>query len=91
MQNINHCTGENAKELHDNLQQSKLKVKGFEIDPNSREAITVVVTSFTGQLGNWAADNAEEIFKLNPIDALTAYVRVSFSNKYLEGKNLYSD
>jgi hypothetical protein len=30
-----------------------------------------------------------EIFGLDFIDALTAYVRVSFSNEDLEGKNLY--
>jgi len=48
------------------------------------------VSSFTGHLGNWAADHANEIFKLDNIDALTAYVCVSFSNEDLEGINLYS-
>jgi hypothetical protein len=43
------------------------------------------VSSFTGPLGNWAADHADEIYKLDAIDALTAYVRVSFSNEDLEG------
>ena len=69
--------------------QSKLKVKGFGVDPNSKEAVTVVVSSFAGSLGNWVADHTDEIFKLDSIDALTAYVRVSFSNEDLEGKNLY--
>ena len=41
-------------------------------------------------MGNWAADNADEILKLGNIDALTAYVRVSFSNEGLEGMNVYS-
>ena len=54
------------------------------------EAVTVVVSSFTGPLGNWAADRADEIFRLDSIDALTAYVRVRFSNEDLEGKNFYS-
>jgi hypothetical protein len=35
----------------------------------------------------WAADHADEIFELDGIDALTAYVRVNFSNEDLEGKN----
>ncbi len=48
------------------------------------------MSSFTGKLGNWAADHVEEIFQLNSIDALTAYVRVSFSNEDLEGKILHS-
>ncbi len=84
---LKHCTGEDAEELHDTLKQLKLKVKGFGIDPNSRDVVTVVMSSFTGRLGNWATDEAEEIFKLNSIDVLTAYVRVCFSNEDLEGKN----
>ena len=75
---------------HDYLKQSKFKVKGFGVDLNSKEAATVVVSSFTGSLGNWVADRSDEIFKLDSIDALTAYVRVNFSNEDLEGKNLYS-
>jgi hypothetical protein len=48
------------------------------------------VSTFTGHLGNLAADHADEIFKLDNIDALTTYVRVSFSNEDSEGMNLYS-
>jgi hypothetical protein len=40
-------------------------------------------------MGNWAADHADEFFKLVNIDALTAHFRASFSNENLEGKNLY--
>ncbi len=91
LQKFKHCTGEDAEKLHDTLKQSQLKVKGLEIDPNSREVVTVVMSSFTVQLGNWAADHAKEIFKLNSVDALmTAYVRVSFTNEDLEGKTLYT-
>jgi len=50
----------------------------------------VVVSSFRGHLGSWAADHADEIFKLDNIDALTAYVRVSFFNEDLECIYLYS-
>ncbi len=67
------------------------KRERFGIDPDSREVVTVVVSSFIGKLGNWAADHVEEIFKLNSIDALTAYVRVTFSNEDLEGENVFSD
>ena len=40
-----------------------------------------------GQSGNWAAYHADEILKLDIINGLTAYVRVSFYNEDLEGKN----
>ena len=75
------------RKLHNHLKQSKFKIKSFGIDHNSREAVTVVVFSFTGHSGNWAADHTDEILKLDIIDALTAYVRVSFSNEDLEGMN----
>jgi len=78
LQKMELCTGENAEILHDHLKQSKLKVKGFGVDPNSKEVVTVVVSAFTGPLGNWADDHADEIFRLEFIDALTAYVRVYF-------------
>jgi len=91
LQKLELCTGENADEiLHDHFLNSKLKVKGFGVYPNSREAVMVVVSSFTGLLGNWAADHADEIFKLDSIDTLTTNVRVGFSNEDLEGKSLYS-
>ena len=77
-QELEHCSGENAEIFHNHLKHSKLTIKGFGIDPNSREIVMVVVYSFTGHLGNWVADHADEIFLLENIDALTAYVRVSF-------------
>ncbi len=86
LQKLEHCTGKIAEALHNHLTQSKLQIKGFDIDPNFCEAVTVVVSSFTGQLGNTVADHADEIFKLNFGDALPTYVRVSFSNEDLEGK-----
>ena len=90
LQKLVLCTGENVEILHDHLKQSKFQVKAFGVDPNYKEAVTVVVSSFAGSLGNWAADHSDEIFKLDSIDALTAYFRVNFSKEDLEGKKLYS-
>ena len=72
--------------LHNHLKQFKLRFKGFGVEPNSREVVNAVVSSFTGQMGNWDADNADEIFKLYNIDALTTYILFSFSNEDSEGK-----
>ena len=90
LQKLEHCSGENAEILHNHLKQSNLKIKGFGIDSNSREVVTVLVSSFTGHLSNQAADHADENFLLDNMDALTAYARVSFSHEDLEGMNLYS-
>ena len=62
LQKLEHCSGENVKILHNCLKQYKMKLKGFGIDYDLREVITVIVSSFTGHLGNWAADHADEYF-----------------------------
>ena len=41
-------------------------------------------------MGNWAANHADDIIKLDMIDELTAFVRVNFSNEDLEGMSSYS-
>ena len=52
LQKLELCTGENPEILHYHLKQSKLKIKGFGVDPISKEVVTVVVSIFTGSLGN---------------------------------------
>ena len=52
LQKLENCSGENAEIWHNHLKQSKLKIKGFGIDPTSCEVVTVAVSSFTGHLGN---------------------------------------
>jgi hypothetical protein len=49
---LEHCSGEKAKVLHNHLKQSKLKIEGLGVEPNSREVVIVVVFSFTGHSGN---------------------------------------
>jgi hypothetical protein len=67
LQKLEYCSGENAYKLHNHLKQSKLKIKGVAFDPNSRVVVTVVVSFLTGYSGNWAADHADEVFKLESI------------------------
>jgi hypothetical protein len=52
LQKLELCNGENAEVFHDHLKRSKLKLKEFGVDLNSKEVVTVVVSSFTGSLGN---------------------------------------
>ena len=57
---LEHCSGENVEKLHNHLNQYKLKIKGFGINPTSREVVAVIMSSFTGHLRNWAAYRADE-------------------------------
>ena len=49
LQKLEHCSGKHAGKLHNHLDKTKQKIEGFRIDPNSREFVTVVVSSFTGR------------------------------------------
>jgi len=46
LRKLEHCSGEKAEVLKNHLKQSKLKIKGFVVEPNSREAVIVVVSSW---------------------------------------------
>ena len=63
LQKLEHCSGENAEVLHNHLKQSKYIIKGFGVEPNPREVVTIVMSSFMEQLGNWVAYHADEILK----------------------------
>jgi hypothetical protein len=62
LQKLEHCSGESVEKIQNHIKLSKQKVEGFGIDPNFCEAVTVAVFSLTGQLGNLAADHADELF-----------------------------
>jgi hypothetical protein len=89
LQKLEHCNGEDSTKLHNHFKQSILKIKGFGINPDSKQGVVVLVSSFTGKLGNWASDHSTEIYELTTIDDLIDYIRVGFSIEDVEGKNLY--
>jgi hypothetical protein len=49
----------------------------------------VLVSSFTGKLGNWAPDHDTEIYELATVNDLIEYIRAGFSIEDIEGKSLY--
>jgi hypothetical protein len=86
LQKMEHCNGEDSVKLNNHLKQSRLKIQGFGINPDSNQAVVILVSSFTGKLGNWASDHTAEIYALQTLDELIAYVRVGFSIEDVEGK-----
>jgi len=61
LQKMEHCNGEDSIKLNNHLKQSRLKIKGFGINPDSNQAIVVLVSSFIGKLDNWTSDRSAEI------------------------------
>jgi len=89
LQKLEHCNGDDLTKLHNHLKESRLKIQGFEINPDSKHVVVVLVSSFTGKLGNWASNHSTEIYELATVDDLIDYIRVGFSIEDAEGKNLY--
>ena len=50
----------------------------------------MLVSSFTGKLGDWASDHNSEIYEMKTMNEPINHVRVGFSIEDIEGKNLYS-
>ncbi len=90
LQKMEHCNGEDSIKMNNHLKQSKMKIQGFGIKPDSNRFVVVLVSLFTSKLGNWASDHYDEIYDLKSLDELIAYVRVGFSIEDVKGKNLYS-
>ena len=79
LQNLEHCNGEDSTKLHNHLKHSRLKIQGFRINPNSKQAVVVLVSSFTWKLGNWASNHSTEIYELATVDDRIDYIRIGFS------------
>ena len=90
LQKLEHCNGDDSIKLHNQLTQSKLKIRGFCINPKSNQGVVVLVSSLTGKLGDWASNHSSEIYETRTMDELINYVRVNYSIEDIKGNNLYS-
>ena len=58
--------------------------------PNLNKVVVVLVSFFTGKLGDSASDHSSDIYEIKTKDDLINYVRVNFSTEAIEGKHFYS-
>jgi hypothetical protein len=52
LQKMEHCNGEDSVKLNNHLKQSRLKIQEFRINPDSNQAVVILVSSFTCKFGN---------------------------------------
>jgi hypothetical protein len=58
------------------------------VDPDTRQASLILMSSFTGKLGHWAHQNAEVLYNLNSVSQLVDFVRSSFVVKDYQAEHL---
>ncbi len=52
LQKLEHCDGNESVKLHNYMKQSKLRIIGFGISPDSNQVVVPRVFSFTRKLGD---------------------------------------
>ena len=58
------------------------------VDPETKQASLLLMSSFTGKLGHWAQQNTEVLYSITSVTQLGDLVRPSFVIKDLQAKNL---
>jgi hypothetical protein len=58
------------------------------VDPETKQASLILMSSFTGKLGHWAKQNIEALYSLTSVTQLVDLVRSSFVIKYYQTENL---
>jgi hypothetical protein len=58
------------------------------VDPHSKHACLILMSSFIGKLGQWAQHNIEDLYSLTYVTQLVDLVRSSFVIKDYQAKNL---
>ena len=88
LQELEYINKEDSTKLHNHLKQSRLKIREFGINPDSKQIVVVLVSSFTRKQGKWASYHSTEIYNIATVDDLIDYIRVGFSIEDVEGKNV---
>jgi hypothetical protein len=60
----------------------------MDVDPNTRQASLILMSSLTGKLGHWAHQNTEVLYNLKYVPQLVEFVRSSFVVKDYQAKHL---
>ena len=89
IQKLPNVTSDNISELDAHLAQAPMKLTNMGVDPETKQAILVLMPSFTRTLGHWAQRNNEAMYSLTYAAKLVDLVRSSFVVKYYLAQNLH--
>jgi hypothetical protein len=87
IQKLPNVNGDILNELESHLAQAPIKLTTMGVDPDTRQASLILMSSFTGKLGHWAQQNIV-LYNLNSVSQLVDFVRSSFVVKDYLAKHL---
>jgi hypothetical protein len=88
IQKLPNVNGDNLNELDSHLAQAPIKLTAMGVDPDTKQASLILMSSFTGKLGHWAQQNTEVLYNLNSVSQLVDFVRSSFVVKDYQAEHL---
>jgi len=88
IQKLPNVNGYNLSELDYHLAHPPIKLTTMGVDPYTRQANFIQMSSFTGKLGHGAYQNTEVLYNLNFVSQLADFVRNSFVVKDYQAEHL---
>jgi len=88
IQKLPNVNGDNISELDAHLAQALMRLTTMGVDLKTKQASSILMSSFIRKLGHWAQQNTEAFYSLNYGNQLVDLVRSSFVIKYDQAENL---
>jgi hypothetical protein len=88
IQKLPNINGEDIAALDAHLAQAPMRLTAMGVDPETKQASLILMSSFIGKLGHWAQQNTEALYSLTSVTQLVDLVRSSFVIKDYQAENL---
>ena len=81
VQKLTSVTSDDISELDAHLAQTHMRLTTMGVDPETKQASLILMSSFIGKLGHWAQHNTEALYSLTSVTKLVDLVSSSFRIK----------
>jgi hypothetical protein len=88
IQKLPNVTGDDISALDARLAQTPMRLTTMGVDPETKQASLILMSSLTGKLGHWAQQNIEALYSLTFVTQLVDLVRSSFVIKDYQAESL---
>jgi len=88
IQKLPNVPGNDIPTLDSHLAQTPMRLAAMGVDPKTKQASLILMSSFIGKLGHWAQQNIEALYSLTFVTQLVDLVRSSFVIKDYQVENL---
>jgi len=87
IQKVSNVISDDISELGAHLAQAPMRLTSMGVDPETKQASLILMSSFTGKLGHWAQKNTDTLYSLTSVTQLVDLARSSFVLKDYQAEN----